>query len=100
MVGRMIKNNPFCLVEIDKLFFENTVKPDLLEKIILQYFNYIKSKLDSDSIFRLLSPLLGIFFAQPHSKKFRVQIHSQIINHQIDSLESSFMQFINQKCLA
>ena len=93
----MIQNNPFCLIEIDKQFFKNTIKPDLLEKIILQYFNYIKSKLDSDSIFRLLSPLLGIFFGQPHSKKFKIQIHSQIKSHQIDSLETSFMQFINQK---
>jgi len=97
MVGRMIKNNPLCLAEIDKLFFENTIKPDLQEKIILQYFKYIKSKLDTDSIFRLLSPLLGILFAQPHSKKIKVQVHSQIKNSEIDSLESSFMQFINQK---
>tara|TARA_Y100001970_G_scaffold64867_1_gene83024 strand:+ start:573 stop:1556 length:984 start_codon:yes stop_codon:yes gene_type:complete len=97
MVGRMIKNNPLCLAEIDKLFFENAIKPDLQEKIILQYFKYIKSKLDTDSIFRLLSPLLGILFAQPHSKKIKIQVHSQIKNNEIDSLESSFMQFINQK---
>ena len=36
--------------------------------LIFDYFNYIKPKIGIDSIFRLLSPFLNIFFGVPNSK--------------------------------
>ena len=95
MLGRLIQNNPFCLGKVDKLFFNLKSGKNLNKKIILDYFNYIKPKIGSDSIFRLLSPLLQIFFGVPDSKKLKTEIHQRIKNQEIDNLESLFLQFIN-----
>ena len=65
MLGRLIQHNPFCLIKVDELFFNSNKKQEFNEKIILDYFNYIKPKIEKDSIFRLLSPLLHIFFWYP-----------------------------------
>ena len=95
MLGRLIQNNPFCLGKVDKLFFSFKSEKNLNKKIILDYFNYIKPKIGNDSIFRLLSPLLQIFFGIPNSKKLKTEIHQQIKDQEIDNLESLFLQFIN-----
>ena len=95
MLGRLIQNNPFCLGKVDKLFFSFKGEKNLNKKIILDYFNYIKPKIGNDSIFRLLSPLLQIFFGIPDSKKLKTEIHQQIKDQEIDNLESLFLQFIN-----
>ena len=95
MLGRLIQNNPFCLGKVDKLFFSFKSEKNLNKKIILDYFNYIKPKIGNDSIFRLLSPLLQIFFGIPNSKKLKKEIHQQIKDQEIDNLESLFLQFIN-----
>jgi len=100
MVGRLIKNNPFCLFNIDKLFFNvKTVnkEDDYCQKIVLEYFQYIKQKLENDSIFRLLSPLLGIFFNTPNNKKFKSKIQLNMKNYEIDKLENLFLKFIEEK---
>ena len=95
MLGRLIQNNPFCLGKVDKLFFNFKSEKKLSKKIIIDYFNYIKPKIGNDSIFRLLSPLLQIFFGIPDSKKLKTEIHQLIKNQEIDRLESVFFQFIN-----
>ena len=95
MLGRLIQNNPFCLGKVDKLFFNFKSEKTANKKIILDYFNYIKPKIGNDSIFRLLSPLLQIFFGIPNSKKLKTEIHQRIKNQEIDNLESLFLQFIN-----
>ena len=41
--------------------------------------------------------MLQIFFGIPNSKKFKIDIHKIMQNHQIDKLESLFLQFIKQK---
>ena len=97
MVGRLIQNNPFCLSNVDKLFFNHPSAKKINERIILEYFNYIKTKINNESIFRLLSPMLQIFFGIPNSKKFKNDIHKNMQNHQIDKLESLFLKFIKQK---
>ena len=79
MLGRLIQNNPFVLNQVDKLFYGHKKQIDINEKVILEYFNYIKPKINNDSIFRLLSPLL------------------QIKNHEIEKLEALFLNFVNQK---
>ena len=97
MLGRLIQHNPFCLRDVDELFFNLKKKQGFNEKIILDYFNYIRTKINNDSIFRLLSPLLQIFFGIPKSKKFKNEIHKQIRNQEIEKLELLFLQFINQQ---
>ena len=97
MVGRLIQNNPFCLSKIDKLFYNYKKEVDIDEKIILDYFEYIKPKIKKESIFRLLSPLLQIFFGIPNSKKFKSEIHEKMQNQEIEILEKLFLNFINQK---
>ena len=97
MLGRLIQNNPFILNQVDKLFYGHKKQININEKIILEYFNYIKPKINHDSIFRLLSPLLQIFFAVPNSKQFKAEIHDKIKNHEIEKLETLFLNFVNQK---
>ena len=97
MVGRLIQNNPFSLLKVDKLFFNTKTEGVLYQKIILEYFQYIKQILGSDSIFRLLSPLLNIFFGMSHNKKFKSEIHSKMKNQQIDILERLFLRFVDEK---
>ena len=97
MIGRLIQNNPFSLSGVDRVFFNTITKNNISEKIILEYFQYVKKKLYKDSVFRLLSPLLNIFFCFPNSKKFKSEIQSIMKNKKIDVLESLFLQFIDKQ---
>jgi len=94
MVGRLIQSNPFCLLDVDKTFFNEDADIKNYQNIVFEYFNYIKQKIDEDSIFRLLSPLLYIFFGVPNGKEFKSKIHQKIKNNDIDNLEKMFLQFI------
>ena len=96
MIGRLIKNNPFSLLKVDKLFFNLKTEDILYQKIILEYFQYIRQILGSDSIFRLLSPLLSIFFGVSNSKKFKTEIQLKMKNQQIDALERLLLRFVNE----
>ena len=96
MLGRLIQNNPFILSNVDELFFDLEKKNIINEEIIRDYFNYIRKRIQNDSIFRLLSPLLQIFFGVPDSKKYKIAIHEKIKNHEINKLESLFLDFLNQ----
>ena len=97
MLGRLIQNNPFCLLKIDKLFFNQQIDNTLYQKIISEYFQYIKKRLKEDSIFRLFSPLINIFFGMPNSNKFKNDIQTKMKNYEIDKLETLFLQFIKNK---
>ena len=97
MVGRLIQNNPFCLREVDRLFFNIQTKDVFDEKIIHKYFEFIKPKVGKESVYRLLSPLLQIFFGIPNSKEYKSKIHLDMQNNKIDNLENLFLEFINNK---
>jgi tRNA-dihydrouridine synthase len=97
MVGRLIQTNPFCLLKVDKMFFNENDKFNSYQKIVLEYFDYIKNKIKDDSIFRLLSPLLGIFFGVKNGKKFKSEIYKKIKNHEIDQLEYLFLKSIDSQ---
>ena len=96
MVGRLVQSNPFCLLDVDKIFFNKEKNNKEYQNIVIEYFNYIKKQINQDSIFRLLSPLLCIFFGVPHSKKIKIDIHEKIKNRKIDDLEKTFLQIIRQ----
>ena len=98
MVGRLIKNNPFILKEVDKkIFLEKNSFID--ETIINNYFEYIKPKIGVESIFRLLSPLLNIFFSVPHSKVYRSKINDYMKYQKINLIEDLLIKFISEKNL-
>ncbi len=94
MLGRLIQNNPFLLRKVDKLFFNKNKNTEVNENIINSYFYYIKSKVENDSIFRLLSPLLQIFFSVPNSKKFKSEIHEHIKKRNLILIESLLIKFV------
>ena len=94
MVGRLIQSNPFCLLDADRIFFNEDKVKQNTQNIIFEYFNYIKQRIEDDSVFRLLSPLLSIFYGIPNSKKFKEEIHNKMKNHEIDKLEKMFLQFV------
>ena len=97
MLGRLIQSNPFCLLSVDKMFFNESSEIQLHQNIILEYFAYIKNKIQHDSIYRLLSPLLCIFFGIPNGKKFKSEIHLKMKNNDIDKLEYIFLDIIKRK---
>lgn len=96
MVGRLIKNNPFILKEVDRKIFGE--KNRLInESIINNYFEYIKPKIGFESIFRLLSPLLSIFFSVPHSKTYKAKINAYMKNQKIELIEDLLIKFIDEQ---
>jgi tRNA-dihydrouridine synthase A len=99
MLGRLVQNNPFCLKDVDKLFYNETNKYIISESTIKDYFNFIRPKIGKDSIYRLLSPLLSIFFGIPDSKQFKIDIHSKMKDHNFETLEKIFLKFVNEKKL-
>ena len=99
MVGRLIQNNPFCLRKVDSLFYNNTSSYKISEDTIIEYFNYIKPKIGTDSIYRLLSPLLNIFFGVANGKKFKIDIHTNMKSNNFDKLEKIFLSFVREKSL-
>ncbi len=99
MVGRLIKNNPFILKDVDtKIFKEKNIPID--ESIINNYFEYIKPKLGLESIFRLMSPLLNIFFSVPHSKVYKSKINDYMKDQKINLIEDLLIKFISEKKLS
>ena len=97
MLGRLIQNNPFCLRNVDKLFYNHLNDYVISENTIKDYFNFIRPKVGTDSIYRLLSPLLNIFFGIPDGKKFKIDIHSKMKEQNIEILEKIFLNFVSQK---
>ncbi len=99
MVGRLIKNNPFILKEVDKKIFKG--KDKLIdESIINNYFEYIKPKLGFESIFRLLSPLLSIFFSVPNSKTYKSKINDYMKGQKINLIEDLLIKFVSERNLS
>ncbi len=98
MVGRLIKNNPFILKEVDKKIFKEKNKL-IDETVINNYFEYIKPKVEFESIFRLLSPLLNIFFSVPNSKVYRSKINDYMKDQKINLVEELLIRFISDENL-
>ncbi|MBI04230.1 MAG: tRNA dihydrouridine(20/20a) synthase DusA [Pelagibacteraceae bacterium] len=97
MLGRLIQNNPFCLKDVDRRFFGTRTSYKVDEDTIHQYFQYIQPKIGKESIFRLLSPLLNIFFGVPKSKEYKIKIHQNMKSQKLDFLEKIFIDFIRKK---
>jgi len=97
MLGRLIQNNPFCLKDIDKLFYNELNNYIISENTIKDYFKFIRPKLGKDSIYRLLSPLLNIFFGIPDGKQFKIDIHARMKEQNFEMLEKIFLNFIKEK---
>ena len=99
MVGRLIKNNPFILKDVDKKIFKG--KDKLIDELIINnYFEYIKPKLGFESIFRLLSPLLSIFFSVPHSKSYKSRINDYMKDQKINLIEDLLIKFVSERNLS
>ena len=99
MVGRLIQNNPFLLKRIDSYIYNLNDLNKINEKLIFDYFNYISPKIKTESIFRLLSPILQIFFGVPNSKIFKSKIHDYMKNHDLKKIEELFINFIKENKL-
>ena len=65
----------------------------------MNYFNYINTKINSESIFRLLSPLLHIFFGIPNSKVFKSKVHELMKRQELIKIEKLFIDFVRQNNL-
>jgi len=62
-------------------------------KLIKNYFEYIRRNINKDSIYRLCSPLLNIFFGKPNSKKIKTTINNYMQQNNINQLENIFAKF-------
>ncbi len=96
MLGRLIQKNPFILKKIDNIFYNSKAIKHVNEDIIYDYFNYIKNKIEEESIFRLLSPLLHIFFGIPNSKILRSKINEYMKNCELKKIEDLFLGFVER----
>jgi len=96
MLGRLIQNNPFLLKKVDEMFFNIKSQNKINEEIVLKYFEYIKPKIGKESIFRLLSPILYIFFGVPNSKIFKSKINEYMKNSEIKLIENLFLSFVRR----
>ena len=99
MVGRLIKNNPFILKEVDNKIFKEEKKL-IDETIISSYFEYIKPKLGFESIFRLLSPLLNIFYSVSNSKVYKNKINDYMKKQKINLIEDLLIKFMSERNLS
>ena len=99
MVGRLIQNNPFELKNIDQIIFDSNDKVIINEDVIVDYFEYIKPIVNKDSIFRLLSPLIQIFFGIPNSKNFKIAVHEKMVNRDLPNIEKILLNFVKEKRL-
>jgi tRNA-dihydrouridine synthase A len=97
MLGRLIQNNPFCLKNVDNLFYNQPNQYIISENTIKDYFNFIRPKIGKDSIYRLLSPLLNIIFGVPDGKQFKIDVHSNMKDQNLDILEKILLNFIEEK---
>ena len=97
MLGRLIQNNPFCLNKVDKNFYNSKIEIKITKNIINKYFEYIKPSIGKESIYRLLSPMLQIFFNVPNSKEYKIKIHNNMKKNNIDKLENIFLDFIDRQ---
>tara|TARA_B100001250_G_scaffold164731_1_gene141690 strand:- start:198 stop:1178 length:981 start_codon:yes stop_codon:yes gene_type:complete len=97
MLGRLIQNNPFCLNNVDKNFYNSKIEIKITKNIINKYFEYIKPSIGKESIYRLLSPMLQIFFNVPNSKEYKIKIHNNMKKNNIDKLENIFLDFIDRQ---
>tara|TARA_B100001057_G_scaffold71543_1_gene65792 strand:- start:8995 stop:9978 length:984 start_codon:yes stop_codon:yes gene_type:complete len=99
MVGRLIQSNPFLLKKIDSYICNENNLNNINEKLIFEYFNYINPKVKNESIFRLLSPMLQIFFGIPNSKIFKSEIHNYMKNNELKKIEALLISFIRKNKL-
>ncbi len=99
MVGRLIQNNPFLLKKVDSYIYNLNNLNNINEKLIFDYFNYISPKIKTESVFRLLSPILQIFFGVPNSKIFKSKIHDYMKNQDLKKIEKLFISFIRKNKL-
>ena len=99
MVGRLIQNNPFLLKKVDSYIYNLDDLNNINEKLIFDYFNYINPKIKTESIFRLLSPILQIFFGVPNSKKFKSKLHDYMKNQDLKRIEELFINFVRKNKL-
>ena len=97
MLGRLIQNNPFCLKTVDNLFFNEPNEYMISENTIKDYFDFIRPKIGKDTVYRLLSPLLNIFFGIPDGKQFKIDIHSNMKDQNFDILEKILLNFVKEK---
>ena len=63
--------------------WQHVIEPTL-GYLKLAELQYKKKRLHKDSIFRLLSPLLNIFFGFPNNKIFKTKIQSTMKNNRIE----------------
>ena len=99
MIGRLIKNNPFLLKEVDNKIFKEKKSVLIDEKVIHKYFEYINTKVGFESIFRLLSPLLNIFFSVPNSKIYKSRINDYMRDRKIKLIEDLLIKFVSESRL-
>ena len=99
MLGRLIQNNPFILRKIDSLFFDDDNIKNVDENIIYDYFCYIEPKIRDESIFRLLSPLLNIFFGVPNSRIIKYEINQHLKQKELKNIQKLLLKFVRENNL-
>ena len=67
--------------------------------IIYDYFSYIEPKIKDESIFRLLSPLLSIFFGVPNSRIIKSEINQHLKQKELKNIQKLLLKFVRENNL-
>ncbi len=98
MLGREVYNNPYLLSEIEAEFDNNFVQKSRLEVLaeLLEYINIEKQK--GVPIRAITRHILGLYYAQKHSKKFKQGLSGKIIELQnyLDNMQQ--YQYLKTTC--
>ena len=73
---------------IDKNFYNIIDLKFNRNSIIDKYFDYIRKNIEKDSIYRLCSPLLNIFYGVKNNSKIKAKINEYMRLRNINKLES------------
>jgi tRNA-dihydrouridine synthase A len=80
MLGRAIYHQPYLLAEVDKNIYQQNVDIISREQVLLDFIKYMKiQQANSVPIRSMTRHILGLYYAQPNSKKFKRLLSGKVV---------------------
>jgi tRNA-dihydrouridine synthase A len=80
MLGRAIYHQPYLLAEVDKNIYQQNVDIISREQVLLDFIEYMKiQQAKSVPIRSMTRHILGLYYAQPNSKKFKRLLSGKVV---------------------
>jgi tRNA-dihydrouridine synthase A len=80
MLGRAIYHQPYLLAEVDKNIYQQNVDIISREQVLLDFIEYMQTQQDKSVPIRSMTRhILGLYHAQPNSKKFKRLLSGKVV---------------------